>query len=61
MRFNTLPSAVVSASVNTVGGVPLGREDDAATAEVVVKLKQPLSPEEIDFSFFFSQPLFNRI
>lgn len=40
----------MSASANTVGGVPVGREDDAAAAAaatadvVVVKLKQPLSP-----------------
>lgn len=44
MRLNTIPSAVVSAYT---GGVPVGREDDAATADVVVaKLKQPLSPAE---------------
>lgn len=44
MRLNTIPSAVVSANT---GGVPVGREDDAATADVVVaKLKQPLSPAE---------------
>lgn len=43
----------MSASANTVGGVPVGREDDAAPAAaaatadvVVVKLKQPLSPEK---------------
>lgn len=50
MRFHAIvPSAVVSASASTVGGVPVGREDDAAAAAatadvVVVKLKQPLSP-----------------
>lgn len=53
IRFNAIPSAVVSASANTVGGVPVGREDDAAAAAaatadvVVVKLKQPLSPAEL--------------
>lgn len=56
MRLNTIPSAVVSANT---GGVPVGREDDAATADVVVaKLKQPLSPAEkkmeIPSSRFFS-------
>lgn len=52
MRFNTIPSAVVSASVNTVGGVPLCRDDDAAKADVVAdKLRQPLSPAENRFSF----------
>lgn len=62
MSFNAIPSAVVSASANT-GGVPVGREDDAATADVVVvKLKQPLSPAEMNlnsnsnsiFIFWFS-------
>lgn len=53
MRVNTIPSAVVSASANTVGGVPVCREDEAATADVVVvKLKQPLSPAETDSIFF---------
>lgn len=52
MRFNTIPSAVVSASANTVGGVPVCREDDAAKADVVaVKLRQPLSPAETDLIF----------
>lgn len=54
MRVNTIPSAVVSASASTVGGVPVCREDEAATADVVVvKLKQPLSPAETDSIFFF--------
>lgn len=53
IRFNTIPSAVVSASANTVGGVP--REDEAATADVVVvKLKQPLSPAETESIFFLA-------
>lgn len=53
MRFNTIPSAVVSASVNTVGGVPLCRDDDAAKADVVAdKLRQPLSPAETDLYFY---------
>lgn len=55
MRLNRIPSAVVSANT---GGVPVGREDDAATADVVVaKLKQPLSPAEkkmkLDLVSFF--------
>lgn len=52
MRLNVIPSAAVSAAANTVGGVPVDREDDAATVDVVVcKLKQPLSPTEIDSNF----------
>lgn len=51
MRMNTIPSAVVSASANTVGGV---EEDEAATADVVVvKLKQPLSPADTKSIFFW--------
>lgn len=63
MGCNALPSAVVSASANT-GGVPVGRDDDAATADVVdVKLKQPLSPAEIkiDFSSIRSCTLFSVV
>lgn len=54
MRLNAIPSAVVSAGANTVGGVPVDREDDAATVDVVAcKLKQPLSPAETDSIFIF--------
>lgn len=64
MRFNAIPSAVVSASANTVGGVPVGNEDDAATADVVVvKLKQALSPAKIQYNlngFLFTDYIIYR-
>lgn len=60
--FCKIPSAVVSASANTVAGDPDCIEDDAATADVVVvELKQPLSPAETKFIFIFNVVRFQQV